>query len=172
VTLDTNDLFLGKQMQLTFIEPYPQLLHSLISDADRERVTILPQPLQAVDLALFDTLESGDVLFIDSTHVSKVDSDVNRLFFDILPRLKPGVYVHIHDIHYPFEYPIHAFRAGRAWNEIYLLRAFLQFNSQYQIVLMNTFLEHFHEDFFREHMPLCLVNLGGSIWLRRTGGES
>lgn len=167
VTLDTDELFLGKRTQLTFIEPYPQLLHSLISDADRERVTILPQPLQAVDLSVFESLEAGDILFIDSTHVSKVDSDVNRLFFEILPCLKPGVHIHIHDIFHPFEYPKQSFRAGRAWNELYLLRAFLQFNTAFEIVLMNTFLEHFHEDFFRQHMPLCLVNPGGSIWLRR-----
>jgi hypothetical protein len=168
VTLDTDDRFLGKGTNITFIEPYPQLLHSLISDADRERVAILPQPLQAVDLSLFDSLEAGDVLFVDSTHVSRVDSDVNRLFFDIFPRLKPGVHIHIHDIFYPFEYPKESFRAGRAWNELYLLRAFLQFNDRFEIVLMNTFMEHFHEAFFREHMPLCMVNPGGSIWLRRS----
>jgi hypothetical protein len=168
VTLDTDDRFLGKRTNITFIEPYPQLLHSLISDADRERVAILPHPLQAVDLSLFDSLEAGDVLFVDSTHVSRVDSDVNRLFFDIFPRLKPGVHIHIHDIFYPFEYPKESFRAGRAWNELYLLRAFLQFNDRFEIVLMNTFMEHFHEAFFREHMPLCMVNPGGSIWLRRS----
>lgn len=167
MTLDTDELFLGGQTQITFIEPYPELLHSLISDTDRGRVRILPQPLQVVDPSVFEELEAGDILFIDSTHVSKVDSDVNRLFFEILPTLKEGVYVHIHDVFYPFEYPVEWIRGGRAWNELYLLRAFLQYNSAYRIVLMNTFLEHFHEEFFRANMPLCLVNTGGSIWLRR-----
>ena len=168
VTLDTDELFLDRLTDITFIEPYPQLLHSLIREADKERVVIVPQPLQRVDRTVFEKLDAGDVLFIDSTHVSKVDSDVNRLFFEILPVLNRGVYcIHLHDIFYPFEYPKESFRAGRAWNELYLLRAFLQFNSVYSIVLMNTFLEHFHEEYFRVHMPLCLVNRGGSIWLRR-----
>jgi len=83
------------------------------------------------------------------------------------PNLNPGVFVHIHDIFYPFEYPKESFVAGRAWNELYMLRSFLQFNFAYRIVFMNTFMEHFHEDFFRQHMPLCLVNRGGSIWLQR-----
>lgn len=167
VTLDTDEKFLNGKTNITFIEPYPQLLHSLIRAEDKSRVRILPQMLQDVDSAIFGELEAGDVLFIDSTHVSKVDSDVNRLFFEILPNLKPGVFVHIHDIFYPFEYPKESFAAGRAWNELYMLRTFLQFNSAYRIVFMNTFMEHFHEEFFRQHMPLCLVNRGGSIWLQR-----
>ena len=167
VTLDTDELFLNKRTEITFIEPYPQLLQSLIREEDKGRVTIVPQPLQQVDRSVFDKLEAGDVLFIDSTHVGKVDSDVNRLFFEILPAVRRGVYVHLHDIFYPFEYPKESFRAGRAWNELYYLRAFLQFNTEFSIVLMNTFLQHFHEEYFRTHMPLCLLNQGGSIWLRR-----
>ena len=81
--------------------------------------------LQDVDLKEFDKLKSGDVLFIDSTHVSKIGSDVNYLFFEILPRLHRGVYIHIHDIFYPFEYPKDWIDEGRAWNENYILRAFL-----------------------------------------------
>jgi hypothetical protein len=56
---------------------------------------------------------------------------------------------------------------GRAWNEAYLLRAFLQYNQDFRVVLMNTFMEHFHEPFFREKMPICLKNTGASLWLRR-----
>lgn len=167
VTLDTDEKFLDRTTEITFIEPYPELLHSLISTADKKRVRILPQMLQHVNSSVFDELQAGDILFIDSTHVSKIDSDVNRLFFEILPNLKAGVFIHIHDIFYPFEYPKDSFVAGRAWNELYILRTFLQFNSAYKIVFMNTFMEHFHEEFFREHMPLCLVNRGGSIWLQR-----
>jgi hypothetical protein len=168
VTLDTNELFLGGQMQLTFIEPYPELLQSLIRDEDRARTTILPQRLQDVDLAVFRQLQAGDVLFIDSTHVSRIDSDVNRLFFEILPALPAGVVIHFHDVFYPFEYPKHWIYFGRAWNELYLLRGFLQYNRAFEILLMNTFMAHFHPGFFRAHMPLCLKNPGGSIWLRKT----
>lgn len=167
MTLDTNDLHFDGAIETTFIEPYPELLETLLNDDDRNRVRIVPSRLQDVDLTEFDQLEAGDIFFVDSTHVSKVGSDVNRIVFEILPRLAPGVYVHVHDIFYPFEYSRAWIEEGRAWNEIYVLRAFLQYNSAFEIVLMNTYMEEFHEDFFNQHMPLCLENPGGSIWLRR-----
>ncbi len=168
VTLDTNELFLDGELQTTFIEPYPDLLNSLLSAADRQRVTILAQRLQDVDLSVFTQLQAGDVLFVDSTHVSRVDSDVNRLFFEILPALAAGVAIHVHDMFYPFEYPQHWIYEGRAWNELYLMRGFLQYNSNFEILLLNTFMEHFHRPFIEQHMPLCLKNTGGSLWLRKT----
>lgn len=169
VILDTNELFFENQIACTFIEPYPQRLHSLLKPRDLSRIEIIPTPLQAVDLARLLELDDQDILFIDSTHVVKLGSDVNYIFREILPLLRRGVYVHFHDIFYPFEYPAAWLRAGRAWTESYLLRSFLTFNSAYEIVLYNTFLEHFHREEFARHMPLCLENEGGSIWLRRTG---
>jgi hypothetical protein len=168
VTLDTNEQFLGGAVELTFIEPFPELLYSLVNPEDKTRMQVHHSRLQEVELSLFDSLEANDILFIDSTHVSKTDSDVNRAFFEILPRLKPGVHIHFHDVFYPFEYPREWVFEGRAWNEQYLLRAFLQYNSSFRVVLMNTFVEYFHESFFRENMPLCLENRGGSIWLAKT----
>lgn len=166
-TLDTDQHFLGGQLQVTFIEPYPELLMSLITDADRARITVIPKRLQDVDLDVFRALEAGDVLFVDSTHVSRIDSDVNRVFFDILPTLAPGVVIHFHDIFHPFEYPKEWIYFGRAWNELYMLRTFLQYNSSFRVLLMNTFMTHFHRPFFETEMPLCLVNTGGSIWLEK-----
>ncbi|MFC1719773.1 class I SAM-dependent methyltransferase [Pseudomonadota bacterium] len=165
--LDTNDLFFDGSIATTFIEPYPELLQSLLRDSDQGKVKTIPSRLQDVDLTEFDALAENDILFIDSTHVSKINSDVNRIFFEILPRLSPGVHVHFHDIFFPFEYPGEWLLEGRAWNEAYMLRAFLQFNNAFRPVLMNTFMSRFHESFFRENMPLCLKNTGGSIWLRR-----
>lgn len=165
--MDTNDLFFHGKIDLSFIEPYPQLLYSLISDQDRNRIKVIPTRLQDVDLAEFDGLEENDILFIDSTHVSKINSDVNYIFFKLLPRLRRGVYIHIHDVFYPFEYPRHWVYEGRAWNEDYILRAFLQYNHAFKITLFSTFLEHFHEDAFRDYMPLCLENRGGCIWLQK-----
>ena len=92
---------------------------------------------------------------------------MNRLILEVLPRLAPGVYVHFHDAFYPFEYPREWVLRGFGWNELYLLRAFLAFNTEFEIVLFSTFLEHFHEEFFQERMPLCLRNRGGSLWIRR-----
>lgn len=166
-TLDTNERYFGNLIQTTFIEPHPALLLDLTSAADQERFRLLPMRLQDVPIEEFTALEAGDILFVDSTHVSKLGSDVNRLFFEILPALAPGVYLHIHDVFYPFEYPRIWIEQGRSWNEAYLLRAFLQHNTQWRIVLMNTFLEHFHEAWFEAHMPLCLKNPGGSLWLQK-----
>jgi hypothetical protein len=165
--LDTNELFFSGEIKTTFIEPYPDLFLSLIKPSDKESIQLLPNKLQEVDPAVFQSLEANDILFVDSTHVSRTNSDVNRILFEILPALKSGVYVHFHDIFYPFEYPKEWVYEGRAWNEAYALRAFLQFNSAFRIVFFNTYLEHFHRSYYEEHLPLCLKNPGGSIWLQR-----
>ena len=77
--------------------------------------------------------------------------------------------IHIHDIFYPFEYPRAWIEEGQAWSELYLLRAFLQYNTVFEILYFNSFLAHFHKALFAEKMPLCLKNTGGSIWLRHVG---
>jgi len=167
VTLDTNDLFFNGSIDTTFIEPYPDLLMSLITEKDKKTIKLIPDRLQDVDPAEFRQLEANDILFVDSTHVSKVNSDVNRIFFEILPQLASSVHIHFHDIFYPFEYPKPWIYENRAWNELYMLRTFLQYNNSFRVVLMNTYMQHFHEDFFQNEMPLCLANPGGSIWIRK-----
>lgn len=167
MTIDTNERFFDGRISCTFVEPYPELLRSLLWPGDEERIAIIPREAQLVPLEILRRLEANDILFIDSTHVSKIGSDVNHLMFEVLPRLAPGVYVHLHDVFYPFEYPDEWIYEGRAWTEAYLLHAFLAHNSAFEIVLFNTFLERFHEARFRERMPLCLKNTGGSIWIRR-----
>src|SRR5688572_14633479 len=101
VLLDTNELFHGNGISCTFVEPYPELLLSLIKPEDRSRISIRAKNLQDVDPEVFSTLADGDILFIDSSHVSKTHSDVNYVFFEILPRLQDGVHVHFHDIFHP-----------------------------------------------------------------------
>jgi len=167
-TLDTNERFLGGSAKLSFVEPYPELLESLLKPSDRATVEIIASGVQDVPASVFESLQSGDILFIDSTHVSKVGSDVNYLFFDVLPRLAAGVYVHVHDIYYPFEYPKAWVYQGRAWNEAYLLRAFLQHNDAYEIVLFGSFLGTFHRQALETLMPLAARNPGSSLWLRKT----
>ena len=167
-TLDTNELYLGGSISLTCIEPYPELLKSLMTPDDLERVTILSTNLQDVPLDTFSALSSGDVLVIDSTHVAKTGSDVNFIVFEILPRLASGVYVHFHDVYFPFEYPKEWVYQNRAWNEAYLLRSFLQYNRAFEVVLFNAFLGQFHGEFWALKMPLCARNPGSSLWLRKT----
>jgi len=166
VTLDTNELFFDNAISCTFIEPYPQLLRSLIKDSDQDRIEIIGANLQDIELDTFSALSVGDILFIDSTHVSKTGSDVNYILFDVLPHVQSGVYIHFHDVYYPFEYPKEWVYEGRAWNEAYLLRAFLQYNDAYQIVLWNNYLAKLHGDQFANVMP-GLEHAGGSIWLKK-----
>lgn len=83
--------------------------------------------------------------------------------------LAPGVVIHLHDIFYPFEYPKEWLYEGRAWNEAYLLRAFLQHNERFRVLLMNDYVTRFHRNFFARYMPDCLKNTGASLWLQKLG---
>jgi predicted O-methyltransferase YrrM len=165
--LDTNELFFDDSIDCTFIEPAPQLLRSLLRAGDLEKIHLREQRLQEIEGAIFAQLQANDILFVDSSHVSKIDSDVNHLFFRILPLLESGVFIHFHDIFYPFEYPLEWVYEGRAWNETYLLRAFLQYNREFQIQLFNTFIDCFHKEKYFGDMPLVEKNPGGSIWLKK-----
>ncbi|GAB3993268.1 class I SAM-dependent methyltransferase [Spirosoma daeguense] len=169
VMLDTNQLFFNNSIQFTFIEPFPDRLYGLLRFEDRTRTVTHEKGLQEIELIEFDKLRENDVLFIDSTHVSKTGSDVNQIIFNILPRLQEGVLIHFHDIFYPFEYPKDwvVNSSGFGWNEAYIVRAFLMNNPDYEIVMFNTFMEHFHTEWFQKNMPLCLENMGGSLWLRK-----
>ena len=169
VTLETNRRFFGDTIKCTLIEPYPSIQVRRAVHEYRN-VALVENQVQDVTLDTFAQLEPADILFIDSSHVSKVGSDVNHIFFEILPRLQSGVRIHFHDIFYPFEYPEDwIFHEGRAWNEAYLLRAFLQFNPSYTILLWMNYLIRFHRESFQVCAPLLLNDPGGSIWLQKIG---
>lgn len=169
MTLDTIDRWLDSSPRLTCVEPYPELLQSLLYPGDDDFIDIVDQPLQDIPLERFTTLQAGDLLFIDSTHVVKAASDVNYLVFEILPRLNDGVWVHVHDIFFPFEYPMEWLTEGRAWQEIYLLRAFLMFNDRFQIRWFQQFMWNRHRELLKRKIPLMENNSGGNIWLQKTG---
>jgi len=166
--LDVNELFFENSIACTFIDPYPQLLRDLIKESDHERIRILGQKVQEADIDVFRELMASDILFIDSSHVAKTGSDVNYILFKVLPLLQEGVYIHFHDIFYPFEYPTEWVYQGRAWNEAYLLRAFMQYNGAFEIQFFNGFLLEKHRDIFERVMPLCLEGTGANLWLRKT----
>ncbi|MFL9985150.1 class I SAM-dependent methyltransferase [Paraburkholderia sediminicola] len=168
VSLDTNDLFFDSQIKCTFVEPNNERLLSLLTEKDKVTSNIVKSLAQEVDLSVFAELQENDILFVDSSHVSKIGSDVNRIVFEILPMLAAGVHIHFHDVFLPLEYPPQWIYEGRAWNEAYLLRAFLQYNSAFEVVLMNTFMGHFHAPFLNERMPLFMRNPGASFWIKKT----
>jgi hypothetical protein len=176
--LDVNRIFFGNQIRVEFIEPHPERLLSLLSRGDVARQggsgageaepVLHRQPVQDVPLQTFEKLQADDILFIDSSHVSKVGSDVNRIVFDVLPSLNPGVYVHFHDVFAGFEYRKDWIYGGTNLNESYVLRAFLQYNNKFEIVAFNSFLEKFHPEALAAALPLAVKKgWGGSLWLRK-----
>jgi hypothetical protein len=163
--LDTNAQVLGDALDCIFIDPDPMRLRALARPGDRFDLRTVE--VQDMPLAFFEELQARDVLFIDSSHVSKTGSDVNFLVLDVLPRLAPGVYVHFHDVAYPFDYPDDWIREGRAWNEAYLVRAFLTYNHSFEIVVWPTYLFRCHRGRLVECIPNCVHDPGGSLWIRR-----
>jgi hypothetical protein len=166
VALDTAERW-QLYIDMTFVEPHPERLLGLLTDQDRERRTLRREPVQETPLELFAQLGDQDILFIDSTHVVKPGSDVWWLVLHVLPRLASGVYVHVHDIHWPFQYPDHWLRRQRDWTEAYLLHAFLAYNSAFDIVLYNNWLWTQHPEIVAEHLPAAQDVRCGGIWLRR-----
>jgi len=165
--LDLNERLLGGAAHFTFIDPDMTRLRKLLRDEDHARVTLIEKRVQEVPLEAFTELAENDVLFIDSSHVSKIGSDVNRLFFEVLPALAPGVLIHIHDVAGNLEYPRDWLEQGRAWNEQYLLRAFLMHNRDYRMELFTAWLWNMRHDVIRDKMPKCARGGGGQMWLRK-----
>ena len=157
------------RMNIRLVEPYPNLVYSLMKETDGKADLVVPSKLQDIPLDFFDRLEDGDMLFVDSTHVSKAGSDVNYLFFHIFPRLKKGVYVHLHDIFYPWQYPCPCqwIKNGMGWNEMFLLRAFLQYNDNWEIVFFNHYMAVEHSEMYHEEWRKILDLGGGSFWMRK-----
>jgi hypothetical protein len=152
--------------ELVCIEPFPP---PALREGFPGLTRLIATPVQQVPLGEFERLDAGDVLFIDSTHVVKTGSDVNFLFFEVLPRLRSGVVVHVHDVFLPGEFPKHWITEElRFWNEQYLLRAFLLFNHAFEVLLSNAFLDRRHPQALRETFPHSPWWLGGSFWMQRT----
>ena len=166
VMLDTNQFFMKDKIALQFVEPYPERLLSLFAAKDHEKQMVKKEDVQKIPLLQFKQLEPGDFLVVDSSHVSKTGSDVNYILFEILPILKKGVFIHFHDIFYPFEYPKLWAYQGRNWNEAYLLRAFLMNNSNYKILMFSDFLLRSFPEVF-SGMPLYEKNTGANLWLEK-----
>jgi SAM-dependent methyltransferase len=169
LALDVNELYFQNSIDCTFIEPYPQLLYALSRPSDHDKMTVIQDYVQEVPLDVFAALEPGDILFIDSSHVSKTDSDLNHILFYVLPVLQRGVYIHFHDIFYPFEYPEEWTMDGRAFNECYMLRAFLTHNVEYKIELFANYLHVEHRDALDSATPYDNNIEPGSFWLRKLG---
>jgi len=163
----------GSPLTITCIEPYPfDALKTL------DGFELVQGFVQDTPLEVFESLESGDVLFIDSSHALKIDSDVAYLFLEVLPRVKPGVFVHIHDVPFPFNtpYPADTWLFGERWpvywNEAMIVQTFLAFNSGFDVLLSVPMIRHHDESFlvdrFDDYVPLAKdANPPSSLWIQR-----
>lgn len=168
LTADVNRRFLDNALDFTCIEPYPrEFLRHGIDGITR----LMEERVERVPLQVFEELTAGDILFIDSSHVAKTGSDVNYLVFEVLPRLQPGVIVHIHDIFLPHDYPREWVIAdNRSWNEQYVVRALLMHSNAFSVLFGCSYA--FHR--FPDKVIAALAHSkghgfgGGSLWLSRT----
>jgi predicted O-methyltransferase YrrM len=164
--LSANACMKNGSCDLICIEPYPDETLKNLPGISK----LITSRVEAIELDLFDGLEKDDILFIDSTHTVKIGSDVNYLFLDVLPRLKPGVLIHIHDIFLPREYP-------RAWildhhmfsNEQYLLQAFMAFYRKFEVVFSSSYMTIRYPQEMKAHLSMYpRWNEGCSFWIRRS----
>jgi hypothetical protein len=162
-------------VEISCVEPYPS---SFLRRQRKKLHALIERRIQDVDPQLFETLDAGDMLFIDSSHCSRLGSDLNILMFEIVPRLKPGVIVHFHDIFLPSEYPRSWLEdVGIMWNEQYLLLAFLMFNDTFELFWSSSMAAtEIRDDLAASLRPLLpqggfvdALNSysGGSVWLRK-----
>lgn len=147
------------------IEPYEQpWLEKLGVQVIREKVELL-------DYSIFQQLEKNDILFIDSSHIIRPEGDVLFEYLELLPLLKPGVIVHIHDIFTPKNYLDNwVITEHRLWNEQYILEAFLTLNKEFRIIGALNFLRHNYSNEFDKKHPLSALNKEhepGGFWIQR-----
>ena len=158
----------GHGGEIVCIEPFPQPRLT----ADMPAVTLIQQPVEQIDLATFDALHANDILFIDSSHAAMFGGDVCREFLEILPRLSRGVWVHVHDIFFPRDYPASWLIDRRlAFNEQYVLEAFLSFNHAFAVRACNYWIALEHRADAEALAPPAIwpdAEPGcGSFWMQR-----
>jgi methyltransferase family protein len=157
----------ARACEVTLIEPDPpwDVLGELPTDWE-----LVEDRVQFADTAIFERLSPGDVLFYDGSHCIGTGSDVNWIFFEVLPRLAPGVWIHVHDLAWPWDYPWQwILDEGLSWNEQYFVQAFLMNNDAYRVRLAVAMLwAH------RQPEITALVGepvLGGSLWIEKVVAE-
>ncbi len=166
--LSQNNQETGAPSRLTCIEPYP--LDGLCKLQRESVIDLVRKPVQEVSLELFRTLGPNDVLFIDSSHVLKLDSDVSYLYLEVLPNLNKDVIIHIHDISWPYPTPPPEewiFKRHMFWTEASLLHAFLIHNSAFKILLCSSYLYHKSPDVLPSVFEVSPTNTPSSMWLQK-----
>lgn len=169
----------GHDLRIRCFEPFPyKQLYEI------PEIEIVNDEVQNVDPLIFCELEENDILFIDSTHSVKIDGDVPFLLLEVAPLVKKGVFIHIHDIHFPYNipYPAEYWVLGEManknlwpvfWTEAMLLQAFLSFNDSYELFLSLPMVRHFDERFLKERIGFYKSinedpDIFSSLWIKKT----
>jgi hypothetical protein len=149
----------GLATRLICVDPYPRAEVSSVADemVRAEVQTLVPQ-------SIADRLDGNDVLFIDSSHQLKAGGDVPHLLLNVLPRLRPGVLVHIHDVFLPYDYP-RDWVEERAWNEQYLVQAMLQFSAKFEVLWAGYYTQQSRPDVAAK-LDFLTRGRPASLWLR------
>ncbi|MCH2140601.1 MAG: class I SAM-dependent methyltransferase [Phycisphaerales bacterium] len=119
----------GEATDMTCIEPFP---YDWLKASPE--ITLIPKRVQGAGMDVYEQLEAGDLLFIDSSHTVKPGSDVNHIILEVFPRLKPGVLIHVHDIYFPYDFGRTTLKSYLHWSETSLLRAFMTNNDHVEII--------------------------------------
>jgi hypothetical protein len=167
--LERNREEFGVIAELHAIEPYP---NPSLKKGFSGLTSLIQKPVQEVSMEVFDLLQEGDILFIDSSHVMKAGSDVQHEFFKLLPRLPKGVFVHVHDIHFPYDYLKRwVMDEQKFWNEQYVLHAFLMFNNAFQVRWCSSYMHHLHSNELAHVIPSydSKKHTPSSFWMQRVG---
>ncbi len=153
--------------ELVAIEPHP---NRVLKNGFLGLARIMAVNVQDVPLEEFTKLEKNDFLFIDSSHVLSIGSDVQYEFLHIIPRLNKGVIIHFHDIYFPAEYPReYIFKKRWFWNEQYILQAFLSFNESFELLWAGSFMHLNYPDKLEAAFSSYRRNetWPGSFWIQK-----
>ncbi|HZO58588.1 MAG TPA: class I SAM-dependent methyltransferase [Solirubrobacterales bacterium] len=167
VTARVNREYLDDEVRFTAIDPYPlEFLEAGVpglTELRKERVQDTP-------LEVFEQLDEHDVLFVDTSHTVKTGGDVPWIFNQILPRLRPGVVVHLHDIFLPWDYPEDWVFQGKGWNEQYLAQSFLTWSSAFEVLFGTYWMIRRHWDVLLRAFPQMVPDDqrdSSALWIRR-----
>lgn len=172
VTAYVNRTHLDCALQFICVEPFPR---PFLLAGVPGITSLVTEKVQDVPLDYYEALEDGDCLFVDTSHTVKTGGDVHWIYNRILPTLAPGVFVHLHDIFLPRDYPQNWVLDGWGWNELYLVHSFLLFNNAFEIVFSSRWMiEHHREELVAAFpdFPRQEHRGGSALWIRRVGGRA
>ena len=147
--VSTHCMLSAGAKNITCIEPYPS---NFIKK--NTKIKLIKKKLQHCDIEIFENLSAGDFLFVDSTHTLKIGSDVSKIYLEIIPKLKPGVIIHIHDVYFPYNYTRNINNTMFQWLETQMLQALLIDNQKIEILFCMSHLHYEFSNDLKEIFPM------------------